>query len=348
MVIVLGLWGTLPSRADDSWFQGEPTRGRQLRLLSWNVKAGSLFSAEVPQPVDEEVGTRVGSFGRILRAVRPDVICLQEIWPRRDKGLVQQLLETELPLESGSVWFIHWKTDLVIASRFPLRQRQGALAVAHPQPGQPEFHYGQAMCLVDLPDERFASDLYVMTAHFKSRSGAASVALREQQADQMAAWLRDVRIPGGFVDVPSRTPIVVAGDFNVYESNEDDPRQHLATLITGDIQDEARFGSDFLPDWDESPLADLRPSVNGAGKEFYTWRNDAQRFLPGALDRVLFTDSVLRSVGGGVLNTTSLSAAQLKASGLRPTDSLFGGREGFFDHLPVVAEFEFPVAAPRP
>ena len=99
-------------------------------------------------------------------------------------------------------------------------------------------------------------------------------------------------------------------------------------MVTGDIRNESRFGVDFRPDWDESPLADLRPSVNGRRKAFYTWRNDSLPFPPGALDRVLYTDSVLRSVVSVVLNCGELSADELAAAGLRADDSWFAGREG--------------------
>ena len=103
-------------------------------------------------------------------------------------------------------------------------------------------------------------------------------------------WIRDLRTRGGRIDLKPGTPIVVLGDLNVYMS---DPAGHLKTLITGDINSEADFGSDYPPDWDGSELSDAKPKHNGTVDEFYTWRDDSLPYAPGALDRILYTDSVL-------------------------------------------------------
>jgi hypothetical protein len=201
----------------------------------------------------------------------------------------------------------------------------------------PDFHYGQAMCLVDLPNKRFSKDFYVMTAHFRSGSGAENVRLREQHADSIAERIQDLRSPGGQVNVKWGTPILVAGDFNVYDSNLNDPKRHLTTLISGRV---GAKGTNESPDWDRTSLQELSPSINGAGEAFYTWRNDTSPFPPGSLDRVLFTDSVLHPKESFVLNTTDLPAAALEQYGIERSDGVFAGRDGEFDHLPIVVDFE--------
>ena len=64
--------GFLQRKADDEF---------QLRVMSWNVAGGRDFPA---------TGRRVESFRRIVRAVKPDVICLQEI-----KALPEQIAKED-------------------------------------------------------------------------------------------------------------------------------------------------------------------------------------------------------------------------------------------------------------
>jgi endonuclease/exonuclease/phosphatase family metal-dependent hydrolase len=316
----------------------EGREGETVRVMSWNVKAGALFPPSMRNPVGEEAGARFGRFGRILRAVRPDVLCLQEIWPLRKQSAILEMLNRELPLAAGKDWSLHREVDVVIASRYPLVLRRGDRVIPYPLPEMPDFHYGQAMCLVDLPNERFGKDLYVMTAHFRSGSGAENIRLREKQANSIVERIQDLRSPGGQVDVKWGTPILVAGDFNVYDSNLDDPKRHLKTLISGRVGAKGTLES---PDWDRTSLQDLSPSINGVGEAFYTWRNDKSPFPPGSLDRVLFTDSVLHPKESFVLNTTDLSAALLDQYAMGPSDGVLAGRKGEFDHLPLVVDFEF-------
>ncbi len=307
------------------------------RLLSWNVKAGALFPKSMPSPAGEEAGARVGRFERIMRAVRPDIVCLQEIWPKRGLDAVIELLNRTLPLGTNRRWQVYRGADVVIASPYALKMKTSELVIPHPLPEMPGFHYGQAMCLVDLPDDRFGQDLFVITTHYRSRSGRENELKRERHSESILRALRDLRLPGGKVNLPTGTPVLIAGDFNVYESNEDDPKRHLQMLITG--ESEVDISGEFSPDWDETDLTDLLPSINGRGREFYTWRNDRQPYPPGALDRVLFTDSVLRPVSSFVLDTASLEEEALASFGLKADDCYFAGRKGEYDHLPIIVDF---------
>ena len=341
---------TLPEAQGDTAAKHElPSRGMfssgadaapRFRLMSWNVKVGALFPETMRNPLGEEAGARVGRFGRILRAVRPDVLCLQEIWPLRETAAVVALLNKELPLEGHQEWFVHRATDVVIASRYPLKLQRAELVIHHPLPEMPDFHYGQAMCLVDLPDDRSDADVFVLTAHYRSRSGRENELKRERHSKSILDIIQDVRTPGGDLEVRVGTPIVIAGDFNVYESNKDDPKRHLQMLISGTVGVTDSPAKNRGLDWDGTEFRDLLPSINGRGKAYYTWRNDAQPYPPGALDRVLFTDSVLNPVGSFVLDAASLSSGMRTKYGLLPSDCYFAGREGVYDHLPIVVDFE--------
>jgi hypothetical protein len=129
---------------------------------------------------------------------------------------------------------------------------------------------------------------------------------------------------------------VILGDFNAYDT---DPARHIRTLTDGDIFDEHRYGVDLDPDWDGTALEDARPSHSGQGIDFYTWRDDGAPFPPAALDRVIFSDSVLRLRNAFVLNTRRLTDEVLAARGLRRDDVLLDPIFGSYDHFPIVVDF---------
>jgi len=256
---------------------------------------------------------------------------LQEIDPTHEPQQVAAILDDVLPLEAPVRWEAHSGQDSVIASRFGLSLRHAA--VAYQGSG---YALGHGAALVDLPDEDFERDLYVVCAHFKSGGEENDIAMRQAHADQIVAWLADARTPGGEVDLPAGTPFLVLGDFNVYDT---DPAHHLTTLLTGDVVDEAAFGPDAPPDWDGTSLTDVLPTHNATGDETYTWRDDTQRFNPGTLDRILYSDSELSLVHAFVLNTATLSAEALDAAGLEAADVALDLDQGHYDHLPLVADF---------
>lgn len=160
---------------------------------------------------------------------------------------------------------------------------------------------------------------------------------RQVHADEIVRWIRDIRTPGGEIDLPPNTPIVVLGDFNVYDT---DPAYHLTTLLTGDIVNEDDYGPDIAPDWDGTSLADALPRHNARGDDVYTWRDDTQEFNPGALDRILYTDSAIAVSHAFVLNTTDMTEAELAGSGLKAGDVMLDAGTGRYDHLPLVVDME--------
>ena len=237
---------------------------------------------------------------------------------------VIELLNVLLPGAGG--WHAFQGGDCVVASRFPLARTRSRT--------QPEAERAQAIALVDLPDERFAADLYLLVNHFKCCDPERFDALRQEQADAIVAWLRDVRTPGGAEDVPRGTPFAVVGDLNLVGS-----LSPLETLLAGDVHDEARFGPDTLLDWDGTPLCDLRPHHNArADGPDWTWCGSSERYPPSRLDFVITSDSVLEPVKTLVLDTTSLDAAELARAGLGRRDATADGAGRYVDHLPIVCD----------
>lgn len=288
-----------------------------LRVMSYNVNWDKIF------PDKDALGAE--KFQRVVKALDPDIMSLQEIRENSADDVVA-LLNAVAPLPDGGTWHAYKGWTNVIVSRYPLR-----LTADRPDPpGQRQL----ALALVDLPDDRFPLDVYVINIHHKCCGGTANDPQRQQQSDALAAWIRDARTPGGRIDLPARTAVVIAGDLNLVGGP-----QPLLTLLTGDIQDEARYGPDAAPDWDDTTMTDAHPRHNATGPDDYTWRNDLDQFDPGRLDYVLYTDSVLEAVHAFVLNTTTLDPEALARSGLEWCDIALDlvGKE--LDHLPVVVDF---------
>ena len=320
-----------PSAAAQPFDFVERQRPDLIRVLNWNVKQNSIFAPD---------GVRQESFLRIAAALSPDILCLQEI-DRTDAE--ERLVEIMSDAVPGHTWAAHSIADNVVVSRFELLRLEGSEVVPYPLPhlGLDDFHYGQAAVLVDVPDLISERDIYLICVHNRSRNGPENIAMRQWQSDSIAGSLRRLQGPASDGGLPPGTPIVILGDLNVLTNEAADSLQHLSTLITGNIIDEAKFGPDLHPDWDGSDLVDLKPRHNGRGSQSYTWRDDQLPFAPGALDRILYTDSVLRATHSFVLNTTAMTREELDRAGLQEDDVLYGGGPGNFDHLPMVVDFEF-------
>lgn len=307
--------------------------------MSFNVNWDSIFPAEDSKNHNLREFDRQEAFERILRAVQPDVICLQEINYLRAPSELSQFLGRILSAEPADSWQIANVRDNVIASRFDLQEAGYQLTTSlYPLDLQ------QAAALIDLPNAQYGTtDLYVICAHFKAGGSRSDILLRSRQADVIMANLRDLQTPGGELDLVPETPMLILGDFNIYTT---DPALHGRTLERGDIYDETRYGEDLQPDWDNTPLADAHPSHNGLGDDFYTWRTESPAFPWGELDRIYYTDSVLELANAFILNTVLLSDDALQALGLQADDVVLDLAAGYYDHLPLVADFV--LARPNP
>ncbi len=301
-----------------------------LRVMSYNINWDSIFPDGDPMNHSLREFERVDAFVRVMRAVQPDVVCLQEINYLRGREAMGEFMADVM--DSDEPWDIAIERDNVIATRFALVEKGYELSTGSVRPD-----LLQAAALVDLPDELYGdSDLYMVCSHFKAAGTLGDILLRSRQADAIMHAVRDFKTPGDEIDLEEGTPYVLLGDFNVYDT---DPHLHLRTLVRGDIYDEGRFGEDIQPDWDGTALTDLLPSHNGLGDDFYTWRNDIDPFNPGPLDRIIYSDSVLEVSNAFVLNTMALTDRALESLGLERDDVVLDAAVGYYDHLPLVADF---------
>lgn len=273
-----------------------------LRVMTYNVLFDGLFE-------------RPGPFVSILRAVDPDIICLQEIWKHSAKETADRVA---LALPDAS-WYAETSGRGMLVSRYPIIDSHLIVEES-----------GNLWALVDLPDHLSTVDLSVINAHPPCCDNNAG---RELELDAIAAWTRHL-ITSGDGRLPPWTPMIIAGDMNLVG-----PAYQLDIILAGRIVNQERFGEPFAPDWDGTALADVRP-YHTTGRESYTWRSLSRydnSFAPGRLDYILYTDSVLELANHFVLCTEEMSPRALQAAGLMAYETAVAS-----DHLPVVADFELP------
>jgi endonuclease/exonuclease/phosphatase family metal-dependent hydrolase len=283
--------------------------GSALRLLSYNVQQDALFAP-----------SRQPHYRRILQALRPDVIGLQEVYEHTASetgDVVDRLLDTD-------DWsWAKMGSDLVVGSRFPIID-------THTIPGYESVRSGAA--LLDTRDVLDTPVLIIIMhppcCNAPARGDTPSRDRQRQQVvDEVVAFIRAVKAGRAPIEVPAETPIVVAGDMNFVGAPQQ-PR----TLRTGDIADNGRFGPDIAPDWDGSSLLDVNPRQTDAPSHA-TWINPGSSFAPGRLDYAYVTDSVLDVDHAFLLNSATLAGPERQTAGLESSDTQTAS-----DHLPVVVD----------
>jgi exonuclease III len=255
----------------------------------------------------------------ILRALDPDIICFQEIWNHSAKETAD-LVSLALP---DAPWYAEKSYEGVIVSRYPIVDWYAT-----------HEESGNLWALIDLPDERYATDLSVINAHPPCCENNVG---RELELDAIASWVRELKITGGY-QLPWGTPMIIAGDMNLVG-----PAYQLDIILAGRIVNQDLFGQPFAPDWDSTTLVDVMP-YHTTGRESYTWRSLTHydgSFAPGRLDYILYSDSILDLGNHFVLCTEEMSPEDLNAAGLLSYETAIAS-----DHLPVVADFLFPMSAP--
>ncbi|MEN8007791.1 MAG: endonuclease/exonuclease/phosphatase family protein [Candidatus Krumholzibacteriota bacterium] len=274
-----------------------------IRIATWNVQSDGLFDG----------GSAESAQNRMLDAMDPDVVVVNEVW-YHNATEVRDMIEQHLPSGAGEDWYAVMRdAGNVIVSRYPILQSWEV------NPG-----YRVTAALLDLGAVS-DKDLLLIANHWRCCTADQD---RQNEADSVIGFLRDAKTAGGVVTVPEGTPFVLCGDLNLVGW-----RQQLDTIITGDIQDEGTYGADAAPDWDGSnfinPLS-RQPDFRAG----YTWRNDFSTYYPGVLDYVMYTDSVLDLHNHYVLETRTMTPANLAAHGLQQYDTTDAS-----DHAPRVADF---------
>jgi len=316
------LFGVLapPSWAFDP-LNGDYSKDNPLdvRLVSYNTHGNFIADP-----------SKDAAFNRILAAMNPDVICLQEMPGSISATAVANRLNSVLPIPGGA-WDIHvgllGGTRNVLASRYPLTLKRTDTIPA-------SSTRGITLTLADLPDAEYDVDVYLLGVHLKccGDPGGSEDASRQDSADAMANWLGDARgvsrPSGNNISLPVNTPMIALGDFNLVGGPNPEN-----TIVTGDIQQESEYGPDVKGDWDVSDLTNLNPLDPFTGDNF-TWQGSSS-FDPSPLDRMFYTDSAVTVADSFILNTDTMTPQALTAAGLLATDTLESSTS---DHLPIAMD----------
>jgi len=275
------------------------------RILTYNVYTDNFFEPSL-----------VPSYTRILKAIQPQIIGFQEIY-HHGALQTQNQVESMLPSKEGEQWYSSKvEPDIIALSRYPILK-------SYPIEGESTSSFNGAF-LIDLhPD--FDSHLLFIVAHLPAGSNNRD---RQYEIDAIMAFIRSAMLPDGVLTLEPNTPFVIVGDMNLVGYN-----QQLTSLLTGQIINNSQFGPSFNPDWDNSDFTDLIPRHVDLPM-FYTWYNETSSWLPGRLDFIIYSDSVIDPVHSFVLFTPSMSTDSLTAYNLQQQDAILAS-----DHLPVVADF---------
>lgn len=280
----------IPSRPDGA-----------LRVLSWNVEWESPVKNPAP-------------FSRLLAAVQPDVLLLQE-WKSSDDEL-QAWFSAHAP--SAAPWRAHTLPGLGVSvvARHPMvalttEPVMPSREVAGKDPRPIRF----VAARVDTP----LGPLIAGSSHLKccGSQGTWEDELRQVEAASINAFVRRQ-----LVNTPDSS-CVLTGDLNL-----------VGTRIPLDALRETL-------DADGTNLDVVEAQVLGDPSS-YTWTQDDGRFSPGRLDYAVFTDSRLRPAAAFVLDTVHLSDAALRRYGLERADSVAS------DHRPLVFDLVAAEAATAP
>ena len=266
-----------------------------IRIVTYNTLWNGIIDAE-----------RQPKFQRIIQALDPDVIVLQE---HTDWDEIDDIIQSWFPEET---WQASWTySDLVVLSRFPILNDANLISSE------------RTMCaLLDTEDE-LGKNLLVINSHL---SCCANNDGRQQQVDEFSSvWRNWISEGNGPFELENETPFVHVGDFNFVGY-----RQQVETLRIGDILNENEYGEDFPPDWDSTAIIDLF-SRHTHKRMGYTWRSDGSSFNPGKLDYVFYSDATIDTGKHYTLNTLAMNTETLAEYGLEWDDT-----QEASDHLPRI------------
>lgn len=278
-----------------------------IRVLSFNLQRDGILEAG-----------RFGAFQRLIRAVEPDILAFQEVYDISTSGM-RSLMDDIMPTApTGETWEISKvQPDIIMVSKFKLKGQQTLM-------GGDSGSAGNGVFVYEMPD--YGTDLVFINCHLPCCSNNES---RQEEVDNIMKFVKDYKSGNTNFETKKDAPIIIAGDMNLVGFNE-----QLNTFITGDIQNENIYGSDFAPDWDGTDFDDALPYTTNYPSAF-TWYSPNSNFNPGRLDFIIYSGASLDLKNSYSLFTPSLPQDTLTTYGMNVNDIL-----GASDHLPIVADFK--------
>ena len=290
--------GGSPGLRSFSFYKKKP---EHVRIMSYNSARDGLTS-----PITGEAQLK------LIQAVNPDIICFQELYSSTAAVDVMNLMNQAIPLPIGQSWkAVRISPDIVTVTRYCIEASASL--------------NGTGIYLI-YTGEKCDKPMVIFNAHLPCCDNDED---RQSEVDAIMQRYRNMKENQGVgFFYPAGTPTIILGDMNFVGLN----RQRM-TLRDGDILNEGLFGRDFKPDWDETSLEDAKPFVPGTPFT-YTWYDNDNTYMPGRLDYMLYTGSVMRLENSFIMETAHLPLEVLQDQNLLTTDSRTGS-----DHIPVISDF---------
>lgn len=291
-------------------------RDADFRILCWNVSRNDLF--EKPK-----------AFGRILVALRPDVIILDEV---SDKGSLEQVRAIIAEAFLSDDWNVYYGPGgsdqrTVVATRNALDAAAPFSPVVWPD--------GAAEELAKL---RAGADAIDKARSWLGPSVPAGGVLVKFGARTLLAAGVDLACCGGHETIEDRRRMVEARAVNAAAASTAASAKVDAIVIAGDFN---LVGDPSVLDIAAAGLDKGQPLMRARalqldGMTDATWANPEEPFVPGRLDHILYSGSSLQLLRSFVFDSSDLSGRWLAYNGLSAEDS-----RGASDHFPVVADFKW-------
>lgn len=277
----------------------------KLQVPAFSIKKKSsdhlrLMSLNVKQ---DEFFVNEPPFKRILKSISSDIFCFQEIYNHTSSDVSYKIKNY-----FGGNWYdAKVGTDIIVVSKYPILD---FTAIG-----------GNGAFLIDYKGK----ELLVINVHLYCCDNDTG---RQTEVDEIMSFIRKTKAGTGTFFIKKNTPIIITGDTNFVGKN-----RQRKTLIEGDIMNENSFGTDFMPDWDNSFFEDAKPVTTGYPGSF-TWKSYYSDYPAGRLDYIIYSGSILKLENTYALSTDLLSRDILEEFQMNNEDSYNSS-----DHLPVVADF---------
>ena len=265
------------------------------RLVSWNVLYGNMLK-------------RPDIAGRILNALDPDVLFLQEMTDQDSADSIRSFLNSKLS-RTGNSWNVLFGAGggplrCAIASRLPIESIDSVALI--PYPDRPNRQVRIVGGVVQTGGRR----ILLSSVHLKccGRIGSREDEARLEEVTLINQAIRAASSADRF------DAVVIGGDLNLVGGYA--PIKSLAAGI----------------DVDGTDLTILEPFQLG-GRSNTTWSDRNSSFSPGRLDYVLISDHSLKASQAFVFDSADLSEDWLRTYSADTSDS-----STVSDHFPLVVD----------
>jgi hypothetical protein len=293
------------------------SEGADLRVMCWNVSRNDLFD-------------KPHTFGKILLALRPDIIILDEV---SDKGSLEQVRAIITEAFIGEPWNVYFGPGgndqrTVVASKASLQAAPALSPVAWPSGAAEE-----------LAAVRGGGDEALTKArNWIGDSVPAGGAIVTFGARKVLAVGVDLQCCGGHETVEDHRRMIEVKGINAAAAKTAADMKLDATIVSGDFN---LVGDPVVLDLAAANLDGGKPLARARalqidGLSDATWANPGEPFVPGRLDHILYSSSSLELLRAFVFDSSDLSGRWLAYNGLSAEDSSSAS-----DHMPVVADFKW-------